>query len=313
MMKQILGTMTFGEQVDDDDAKAMLDTFFAADNHEIDTAYQYCDGRTEEMLGRLLPQRADRQPYVASKVNPWNDEGLQPRQVRKQFDEILQRLGVDSIDLLYLHAPDPDTPVAQTLECCHELYRQGRFRDFGLSNFAAWQVAEVAELCRHNGWMEPRVYQGMYNALTRDVERELFPCLRSYGISFYVYNPLAGGLLTGKYRAIEDLPDSGRFCVKTNYRDRYWKQDYFGVLQQLGDACGEFGITPTQAAMSWLVNHSLLDADQGDGIILGITRLEHLQANMAACKQAPLEPPILDILDRGWEIIKPNCFKYFRP
>ncbi|MDH3389102.1 MAG: aldo/keto reductase, partial [Gammaproteobacteria bacterium] len=96
-MKQILGTMTFGEQVDDDNAKAMLDIFIAAGNHEIDTAHQYCDGRTEEMLGRLLPPRVDKQLYIASKVNPWNDEGLQPQQVRKQFDEILQRLGADSI------------------------------------------------------------------------------------------------------------------------------------------------------------------------------------------------------------------------
>ena len=312
-MKQILGTMTFGEQVDDNGAQAMLDSFFAAGNHEIDTAHQYCDGRTEEMLGRLLPAYGDKQVYLASKVNPWSDEGLRPRQVRKQFDEILQRLGTDSIDLLYLHSPDLDTPVAETLEYCFELYRQGKFRDFGLSNFAAWQVAEVAEICRKNGWMQPVVYQGMYNALTRDVERELFPCLRNYGMRFYVYNPLAGGLLTGKYRGIEDLPETGRFFLKDHYRDRYWKDDYFDVLKQLAEACDALGLTPTQAAMSWLINHSLLDASRGDGIILGITRLEHLEANMAACKQAPLDPSILEILDRGWEIIKPNCFRYFRP
>jgi aflatoxin B1 aldehyde reductase len=312
-MKQILGTMTFGDQVDQDTAQSMLDVFLASGKHELDTAYQYCDGHTEEMLGVLLPPTKRKGLYIASKVNPWNDEGLQPEGIRKQFAEILQRLGRDNIDLLYLHSPDLETPVVETLECCFELYQQGKFRDFGLSNYSSWQVAEVVEICRRNGWMEPTVYQGMYNALTRDVERELFPCLRNYGISFNAYNPLAGGLLTGKYRSLDDSPDSGRFSDKKNYKGRYWKQDYFEVLQKLGEACKEHGLTPTQAAMSWLVNHSLLDSEQGDGIILGVSKIEHLKANMAACKHAPLDQAILDILDQGWEIIKPNCFRYFRP
>ena len=312
-MKQILGTMTFGDQVDQDTAQSLLDVFLASGQHELDTAYEYCDGRTEEMLGVLLPPTKRTGLYIASKVNPWNDEGLQPEAIRKQFEEILQRLSRDNIDLLYLHSPDLKTPVVQTLECCFELYQQGKFRDFGLSNYSSWQVAEVVEICRREGWMEPTVYQGMYNALTRDVERELFPCLRNYGISFNAYNPLAGGLLTGKYKSLDDIPDSGRFSEKTNYRGRYWKKDYFEVLLKLGEACIEHGLTPTQAAMSWLVNHSLLDSGQGDGIILGVTRIEHLNANMAACKHAPLDQAILDILDQGWEIIKPDCFRYFRP
>ena len=312
-MKQILGTMTFGDQVNQDTAQSMLDVFLASGKHELDTAYEYCDGRTEEMLGVLLPPTKRKGVYIASKVNPWNDEGLQPEGIRKQFAEILQRLGRDNIDLLYLHSPDLETPVVETLECCFELYQQGKFRDFGLSNYSSWQVAEVVEICRRNGWMEPTVYQGMYNALTRDVERELFPCLRNYGISFNAYNPLAGGLLTGKYGSLDDSPDSGRFSDKKTYKGRYWKQDYFEVLQKLGVACKEHGLTPTQAAMSWLVNHSLLDSEQGDGIILGVSKIEHLKANMAACKHAPLDQAILDILDQGWEIIKPNCFRYFRP
>ncbi len=312
-MKQILGTMTFGDQVDGDTAQSMLDVFVASGQHELDTAYQYCDGRTEEMLGELLPPEKRKGLYIASKVNPWDGEGLQPAEIRKQFEEILRRLGRDNIDLLYLHSPDLDTPVIQTLECCFELYQQGKFRDFGLSNFSAWQVAEVVEICRREGWMEPSVYQGMYNALTRDVERELFPCLRNYGIRFNAYNPLAGGLLTGKYSSLDGFPDSGRFSENESYKVRYWKQDYFEVLLKLGEACKEQGLTPTEAAMSWLVNHSLLDSVQEDGIILGVTKIEHLKANMAACKQAPLDPAILDILDQGWEIIKPNCFKYFRP
>ena len=312
-MKQILGTMTFGDQVDQDTAQEMLQQFIGAGNNEIDTAHIYCEGRTEEMLGRLLPPEARDKLFIASKVNPWYDNGLQQAQVKQQMAEILQRLGTDRIDLLYLHSPDLDTPIAQTLESCFEMFQQGKFKHFGLSNYASWQVAEVVETCRHNGWMQPTVYQGMYNALTRDVERELFPCLRNYGMRFYAYNPLAGGMLTGKHLSIDDIPDSGRFNVERGYLDRYWKRDYFDVLQELQTACQELSIKPVEVALSWLVNHSLLDDGNGDGIILGASRVEHLDQNMKACGHAPLDPSILEILDRGWEIIKPNCFKYFRP
>jgi len=312
-MKLILGTMTFGDQVEQADAETLLQAFTEAGHDELDTAHTYCDGRTEEMLGRMLPPPARAKLYLASKVNPWHDDGLQPVEVKRQMAEILHRLGSDSVDLLYLHSPDLDTPVEQTLEACFELFQQGSLRHFGLSNFASWQVAEVVEICRRNGWMEPTVYQGMYNALTRDVERELFPCLHNYGIRFYAYNPLAGGLLTGKHLSLDDLPDSGRFSVERGYVDRYWKKEYFDVLRELQNACAESGLKPVAVAMSWLINHSRMDAARGDGIILGASSLDHLRQNMAACEQAPLDASILDILDRGWEIIKPDCFRYFRP
>jgi len=312
-MKQILGTMTFGDQVDQGTAQAMISLFTDSGNAELDTAYQYCEGRTERMLGTLLPPARRKSLYLASKVNPWNDQGMQPQQVKKQMGEILRRLDTDYLDLLYLHSPDLETPVVQTLEACFEMYQQGKFKSFGLSNFASWQVAEVIEICRQNGWMEPSVYQGMYNCLTRDVERELFSCLRNYDISFYAYNPLAGGLLTGKYQSIDDIPDSGRFISRTGYQPRYWKKDYFNVLQKLRDACREHDLKPTSAAIGWLLNHSKLESGKGDGIILGVSRMEHLTENMNACGQVPLDQSILDILDEGWEIIKPNCFRYFRP
>jgi aflatoxin B1 aldehyde reductase len=312
-MKLGLGTMTFGDQVEQPAAEAMLAEFVRSGNDELDTAHTYCKGRTEEMLGRMLTPAAREGLFIASKVNPWNEGGLQPAEVRRQFGEILERLQSDSIDLLYLHAPDLDTPVGETLECCFELFEQGKFRHLGLSNFAAWQVAEAVELCRRHGWMEPEVYQGMYNALTRDVERELFPCLRHYGMRFYAYNPLAGGLLTGKHASAAQMPTEGRFRPERGYQERYWKQDYFDVLQQLQGACAEHGLEPVEVAMSWLVNHSLLDAGHGDGIILGASSIAHLQQNIAACQTAPLPQPIIDILDHGWEIIKPNCFRYFRP
>ncbi|MFT5220723.1 MAG: aflatoxin B1 aldehyde reductase [Planctomycetota bacterium] len=312
-MKKILGTMTFGDQVDRDNAGLILERFIEAGNSELDTAYQYCGGATEKMLGELLPPPKRETIYLASKVNPWNDFGLQPDQVEKQLNECLTRLGSDYLDLLYLHSPDLETPIEKTLERCFELYQQGKFREFGLSNFAAWQVAEVVELCRSNGWMVPTVYQGMYNALTRDVETELFPCLRNYAMRFYAYNPLAGGLLSGKYSSIDAIPDSGRFTVERGYQSRYWKNDYFEVLQKLSKVSQETGISAVKIAIGWLLHHSKLEAQHGDAIILGVSKMEHLSENITAFEQQPLEQSILDILDQGWQTIKPDCFRYFRP
>ena len=310
-MKPILGTMTFGEQVDQPTSGDMLNLFAESGGEEVDTANVYCEGRTETFLGELLTGK--NKPYIASKVHPWNDHGLQPDQVHQQFEQTLQRLKVERIDLLYLHAPDLNTPITETLKACFELYQAGKFTEFGLSNYASWQVAEITELCRQRNWMQPTVYQGMYNALTRDVERELIPCLRNYEFRFNAYNPLAGGLLTGKYQSLDDLPDDGRFGLHEAYQQRYWKQDYFEVLQDLRSACRESGIKPAQAAMSWLLNHSMLEAARGDGIIIGASRTEQLTENLKSFQQPSLDESITEIMDRGWELIKPNCAKYFRP
>ena len=312
-MKKILGTMTFSDQVDHTQALSMLDQFSHAGGYELDTAHVYCEGRTETLLRELLPPEKRQKILLASKVHPWNDHGLQPDQVEMQLRTTLERLGTDHLNLLYLHSPDLDTPIESTLERCFQLYQQGKFKTFGLSNFASWQVAEVYETCHRNGWMLPVVYQGMYNALTRDVEAELFPCLRNYGMHFYAYNPLAGGLLTGKHKASDQLPDTGRFRADYSYRSRYWKDDYFSVLEKLQTACEDFGISTVEAAFSWLINHSKLSSELGDGIILGASKEAQLVENLAALNQTALNQPILDILDEGWELIKPNCFRYFRP
>ena len=311
-LKLILGTMTFSDQADESASNRMIDEFIAAGNTELDTAYVYNDGKTEVLLGQLIPHDKRQELYIASKVNPWNDNGLKADEVKRQLEISLSRLNTEYVDLLYLHAPDLDTPIEQTLQACWELYSQGKFKHFGLSNYAAWQVAEIAELCKSNGWMQPSVYQGMYNALTRDVERELFPCLRNYGIKFYVYNPLAGGLLTGKHTSFEQIPEQGRFGTYDAYQERYWKQEYFKVIQDFNNICIDENIEPTNAALQWLQHHSELSSEFADSIILGASKPTHLQANLKACEQGELPTTIVDILDQGWEIVRPNCIKYFR-
>ena len=216
------------------------------------------------------------------------------------------------MDLFYLHSPDNATPLEATLEACARLHAAGRFRRLGLSNYAAWQVADAYHLCRRHGWPLPEVYQGMYNAVTRDVEAELLPCLRHLGMSFYAYNPLAGGLLTGRYLGATEVPSQGRFSEQANYVPRYWQPAYLTAMEGVQAACEAAGIGMAAAALAWMRHHSNLDATAGDAVILGASTLEQLAANLDACRGGALDDTVVQALDAAWESCRPDCPPYFR-
>uniref|UniRef100_A0A3B4GTW0 Aflatoxin B1 aldehyde reductase member 2-like n=1 Tax=Pundamilia nyererei TaxID=303518 RepID=A0A3B4GTW0_9CICH len=248
---------------------------------------------------------------IATKANPWDGKTLKPESVRSQLETSLQRLRTDCVDLFYLHAPDHQNPIEDTLRACNDLHKEGKFKELGLSNYVSWEVAEIVCICRHNNWIVPTVYQGMYNATTRQVETELLPCLRYYGMRFYAYNPLAGGLLTGKYH-YEDKDGSqpaGRFFGNSwagAYRDRYWKKSHFQaievVLQALETAYGSEKPSLTSAAMRWMYHHSQLKGDLGDGVIIGMSSMEQLQQSMR----------VVDAFKETWNLIAHECPDYFR-
>ena len=310
--KVILGTMNFGEQVDEKSADKMIRMFLERGYKELDTAHRYCDGLTEDILGRILVPSLRGKVYLATKVTPQNEEGLKPEQVVKQLETSLQRLKTEYVDLLYLHAPDPKTPIEQTLEACENLFREGKFRDFGLSNYAAWQVVDIWHKCDRNGWVRPIVYQGMYNAITRDVERELFPAIRAFGIKFYAYNPLAGGFLTGKYFYPEEKPLMGRFALKQTYVDRYWKETYFRAMDVIRNASDENELRVADYSLRWLKHHSLLEGTNGDGFIMAATNLDQYEKNLNSCDGEKLPEGLTTAFDRAWEIVRPECPQYFR-
>jgi aflatoxin B1 aldehyde reductase len=312
-MKIVLGSMTFSDQVDEATAGNMVSMFRAKGHHEVDTAYVYNKGKTETLLGVMNEKGALEGIALAGKANPNAGNGLSPESITMQLTESLSRVKQDAFDLFYLHLPDLDTPISETLACVDEHYRNGKFLRFGLSNYAAWQVAEIAELCKQNDWIQPTVYQGMYNALTRDVERELFNCLANYNISFYVYNPLAGGMLSAKHASVDAQPDSGRFASFPGYQDRYWKPDMFSVVQSFAKACEAEGIAPASAALRWLVHHSDISNNDNHAIILGSSTVAHLEQNLVACEQGPLPESIIQSLNDGWEQVRATCMKYFRP
>lgn len=309
-MNLILGTMNFGPQVDLEGSRAMVELFLGRGHSEIDSAYVYNKGDTERILGSILPAM-EPQPYsIATKVNPRITGRLDADSIRAQLDESLGRMRRDSVDILYLHFPDPSTPVETTLAACAEQHAAGKFSQLGLSNYPAWEVVHIWHLCEKHGWPKPTVYQGLYNPLSRNVEVELLPALRQLGIRFFAYNPLAGGILAGKYDDFSDEPAPGRFTVRPNYRGRYWKPSFFEAVQGLKAACEREGTTMVQASYRWLAHHSALGGS--DGVILGASRLEQLRENLDAFQQSPLSDRLSSAFEDAWQLVRKDSPEYFR-
>jgi len=322
-LRIVFGTMTLGDQVSEANSKELLNYFFNQTKQdtysELDTALMYSEGKTEQILGRQLTLEQRDRLYIATKANPIVAGGLQPENVIKQLETSLNRLQMKSVNLFYLHAPDHKVDIKDTLQAVQKCYEKGWFKELGISNYASWQVADIWHICKNNGWVLPTVYQGMYNGITRQVEHELFPCLRRFGIKFYIYNPLAGGLLTGKYTKTTDTAHKGtRFDGKKMYQDRYWKQSYFDAVNTIREAIDAHNndtkenITMTEAALRWCVHHSKCDGKQGDAIIIGQSSLEHLKSNIEGCRKAELPQSIVEAYDKGWKLCKADVASYLR-
>ena len=311
-MKIVLGTMNFGPQLDEAASREMVTAFLKTGNREMDTAYVYNGGSTETILGEILPDFDASSYEIATKVHPRITGRLDRETILMEFNESLRRMKLDCVDLLYFHFPDGKTPIDEALETIKELYEQGKVKELGLSNYPAWQVIDIAYKCDQMGCPRPTVYQGMYNALCRNVEPELFPAIRSLGMRFYAFNPLAGGLLTGKHLHFEDTPEPGRFARLESYRKRYWKQSYFDAVDEIRNACEAEGIPMAEAGYRWLCYHSMMDASLDDGILLGASRQEQMTQNMAATTRGKLPQSIVEAMDAAWEIAKPDSPAYFK-
>ena len=309
-MKLVLGTMTFGESVFAPDVEAFVRAYLENGGTELDTAYVYNEGNCERLLGEALPKQ-ERPFRIATKVNPRISGRLDGEAAYKQVNESLERLGLSRVDTVYLHFPDPATPVESVLRAMADLHSQGKFTELGLSNFPAWMVADVWHIMNAHGWVLPTVYEGIYNPLTRKAETELNACLDHFGMRFYAYNPLAGGLLTGRYAHFEDAPTDGRFTHRPNYQGRYWKKSYFEAVEVLKNASEKAGISLIEAVYRWLGYHSMLREERGDAIIIGASKLPHLVQNMETLKNGPLPEALTEAFRKAWEITKGDSPEYF--
>ena len=202
------------KKVDEATAADFLQQFLAGGHRTVDTARIYAGGNSEKMLGAVLQKAGNRDAIeLVTKAHPSQPEGLSPAGLRSQLTTSLEAMGVAKVDVLYLHQPDTNSPLTDTLECTHALMQEGLVAAFGLSNYSAVEVERCVAICKEKGYALPVVYQGLYNAINRRVEAELFPVLRANNIAFVAYNPLAAGLLTGKHAPEGDVK-AGRFKVR---------------------------------------------------------------------------------------------------
>jgi aflatoxin B1 aldehyde reductase len=200
------------------------------------------------------------------------------------------------------------------------MHKEGKFVQLGLSNFAAWEVAEVCTIARERGWVKPTIYQAMYNAITRAIEAELVHCCRKFGLDIVVYNPLAGGLFSGKYKSKDMVPQEGRYSDANRrqgqmYRVRYFKDATFEALQLIEPVAQKHNLTLLEIALRWCVHHSVLKIKDGgrDGIIIGVSSLTQLQSNLCDLEKGPLPDEVVSKLDEIWNnVTKATTATYWR-
>lgn len=329
----VLGTMTIGAQTNEADAATMISDFcgpkwagrqLVRDNPMIDTAIMYVNGKTEQVLGRILNNGSYTDTIsLATKANPFaKDKNLSPSGVRSQLEASLASLRRDDgVDIFYLHAPDVNHPIEPTLEEVQKIHDEGKFRRFALSNFTAWETVYIHSYMSQRGYVAPTIYQGMYNAITRQVESELLPALRKLGMSFYAYNPLGGGMLTGKYAPQESDEASakanadvgGRFAGKTiwakRYRERFQRREQFEALEVVRAALVD-GDGMADVSLRWLMHHSKLGP--GDGIIVGASTLAHYHANMQSLHSGPLPDYVVKAFETANGMCQEVCPDYAR-
>lgn len=324
----ILGLLTFGPPGTEsygtrntslDDFNACLDYLQGRGYNEVDTARTYVNGQ-QEAWSKSARWR-ERGLTLATKWGysyPPTPGNHAAQMLRAKLDTSLAELGTDCVEIFYLHAPDRSTPYEETLRTCNELFLEGKFKRLGVSNYAAWEVAELWNIANERGWVRPSIYQAMYNAFTRAIEDELIPCCQKYGIDIAGYNPLAGGMLSGKYKSNE-VPTEGRFAevdsiVGKQYRARYFKDANFEALNMVEPVAKEFGLTLPEIALRWYVHHSKLKIlDGNDGIVIGVSSLKQLESNITDLEKGPLPDQIVQVLDQAWEkVTKPTCDPYWR-
>lgn len=307
-----IGTMTFGNQADRDASFAILDRAYAAGVRTIDTADVYPlgggaarRGETERIVGAWLASRGVRDEVVlATKVYGAMGEGrhrrgLGRRHMVEAVDASLGRLGVEAIDLYQAHGFDTDTPLQETLATFDLLVRAGKVHYWGVSNWRAYQLALALGLCDRLGLVRPVSVQPRYNALFRAIEEELVPLCLQEGIGILPYNPLAGGMLTGRYRPGQETQDGSRFALGhgagERYRDRYWQPATMRVADALAREAERSGVPLAAAALRWVIEQPGIST-----AIVGASRPEQLDQSLMALDLA-LAPALRRRLDGAWE------------
>ncbi|KAK9258467.1 NADP-dependent oxidoreductase domain-containing protein [Lipomyces tetrasporus] len=268
---------------------------------EIDTAFLYT-GSERALAEAGAPARFT----IGTKSPGFYKKALSEQSVlaaaKKSFDDI----GVPQVETYFLHSPDSDTPLDETLRAVQDLYEAGKSVQFGLSNFTAKQVQEVYDVMSAKG--QPSVFQGNYNAVARSYDSELIPLLRKLGMKFYAYSPIAGGFLVKSSEAIETGVEGGRWDKESPagqlYRKLYNRPKLLTALDDWESISKDAGVSKAALAYRWVTLNSSLNGDYGDGVIIGASKVEHLQESLKALQDGPLPSSVVAKINRIWENIK---------
>ncbi|NUP99797.1 MAG: aldo/keto reductase [Armatimonadetes bacterium] len=277
-----LGTMNFAAPTDEGTSLRMIHRALEAGINFVDTADLYAGGESERIVGRALADRRDQvvlatKGTIATGPGP-NDEGGSRKHLRQAFEASLRRLGTDYVDLYYLHRPDPLCPIEESLAFLDQLVQQGRVLYLGVSNYWAWQIAEMMGLAALHDWAPLTVIQPVYSIVNRDCEVELLPAARHFGLGVVSYSPIARGVLTAKYReGAPPPPDSRAARGNPRLQQTEYKPENFAVAQALAPLADELGCTLSQLAIAWVMANPNVAAP-----ILGPRTPEQLEDNLAA-------------------------------
>lgn len=309
-----LGTMPFGGQTPEEKGVEMIQYAIGNGVNFIDTADIYPDaggrigGGSEITVGKgIAGHRHD--VVLATKIrypmgDGINDRGLTRSHIIHGVEESLRRLQTDYIDIYYMHLPDNDTPIEETLYAMNDLIHSGKIRYFGFSNFAAWQISDALAAADKRNIIAPIITQNVYNLLTRSIEQELVPCIREHNVSLTVYNPICGGLLSGKHRPGSPTGNT-RFTDDKAYVDRYWNQENFDAVTRLTKIAQDAGISLIELAMRWVASHDFVTS-----VVSGCSKMEQLEQNLHLLDNGSLPPDVMGACDEVWMNLAGNRYHY---
>lgn len=274
-----LGTMSFGSDADEATSGEMFARCLDAGINFFDTANSYTQGRSEEILGRLMKGKRDElviTSKVCSAVGPGpNDRGLSRRHIMLQVEKSLKRLQTDRLDIYFVHHFDAKTPIEETLRALDDLVQQGKILYPGVSNWSAWQIAKALGVSALHSWARFECIQPMYSLAKRQAEVEILPLAKSEGLGVISYSPLGGGILTGKY--LGQKPSEGRLITNQMYQKRYADEMYAQIAARFSEHAKEQGIHPATLAVAWVMAHPAITAP-----IIGARNVQQLEASLAA-------------------------------
>jgi aryl-alcohol dehydrogenase-like predicted oxidoreductase len=305
-----LGTMMFGGQTDEAESLAIMEYAFAHGVNFFDTANVYNQGESERIVGKWL-KGCRRETILATKVcgqmgTGLNDIGLSRRNILSAVDASLKRLDTDYIDIYYMHKPDYQTDIEESLETMTGLVKAGKILYVGVSNFAAWQIADILRVCERRNYIAPVITQNVYNLLTRGIEAELVPFSKAHKIGIAAYNPIAGGLLAGKHKPGKPSENT-RFAFNQKYYKRYWSDENFEALEDFSSIASESDMSILELAMKWCATQPGITS-----VISGVSRLEQIAQNIASLEGTPMTKDTLAACDQMWRLLSGNRYGYIK-